>query len=286
MWKALAAIVLVVCGCASVEHDPSQTTTTQPVRSYVVLTGDGTIELRTGEDVHRRASVSGIETIDHVVIGDGIVATRGRDILVLPLDGRAPTTLLRHPSELRFATRSSNGKLLAFSADGGVWLASMNADGTFGEARRISSQFGYDPSFSSDGRFIYFEGNGGLKRFERATGAIQAFVAEQREAHTVRCSPDGRFIAFSCDRALYVYRTEDGGVRQLTSGRAYDRFASFVGDDEIVFFRESAGAAGRSIRSVMSIRADGSNEHELYRGDVELACAVQARGGNGATGTR
>jgi hypothetical protein len=283
---AAAAIVLFACCCSSscwtsaAIKTPSSTRSTDAPLELLILKREGSILRQvtgnTGAAAEKIANVSGLETIDDAVVSQRLVATHGKDVLWISFDRRPPVALLRHESNVRFATISNDAKSLAFSADGGVWLAAAGADGKFADAKRIAPEFGYGPSFSSDGRVVYFEGNGGLKRFDRTTGAVEPFLPKYPRAHTVRCSRDGRFITFSSERALFVYRTDDQSVRKLTDGRAYDRFPSFAGD-EIVFFRESAGGAGGVggglIRSAIGIRADGSNERELYRGDVELVCA-------------
>jgi dipeptidyl aminopeptidase/acylaminoacyl peptidase len=272
MWHALVGIALAIGGCASVKLE-APAPTTQPAAAFLVLRNTRTIDRIVGAIARNLPGAHGIQTMDCIVSGDAIVATRDNEVLLVRLGGGPPVSLLRHPTEVRFATRSRDGKSLAFSADGGVWLASAKPDGTFGDPQRITNEFGYGPSFSSDGRFVYFEGDKGLKRYARETATIEPFLPDQPKAHTVRCSPDGRFIAFSRARALYLYHTDDRSVRKLTDGRAYDRFASFAGD-RVLFFRESSDAAGRSIRSAMSIRTDGWDQRELLRGDVELVCAL------------
>jgi Tol biopolymer transport system component len=100
----------------------------------------------------------------------------------------------------------------------------------------------------------------------------ETFLPKYPDAHTVRCSPDGRFIAFSQDRALYLYHTADGSVRKLTDGNGYDRFPSFVGD-RVIFWRETRSGA----RQAVSIRADATDERVLCEGDIELAIPISRR---------
>jgi Tol biopolymer transport system component len=202
-----------------------------------------------------------------------VVATRGRQILLIPFDLNAePKVLLTHTTPVRFAELSPDGEFLVFSGDltdaPRIFLASRDAQDEFANAKPLAP--GYGPSFSHDGRFIYFErGDDGLARLDGRAGTVEPFLPDNRRAHTVRCSRDGKWIAFSMDRAMYLYRTSDKSVRQLSDGKAYDRFPSFAGDD-VVFFRETSDGKVQ----IVAVRTDGSNERLLERGDVMLACCL------------
>lgn len=246
--------------------------------AFVILQRDGSLKRSDGGAI---ANVRGIETISTASACGGIVATRGNEVLLIPLDGGESTVLFKHATPVRFATMSPNELYLAVSApaprpnDGwNIWLVRRDELDHFSEAKSIYPGFGYDPSFSSDSRFIHFECNGlhgpRIACFNRATGlfAPDAFA----DAYTVRCAQDGKWIAFSKNRALHLYRTSEKSLRKLTDGKSYDRFPSFAGDD-ILFVRETR----EDKQQVVAIRTDGSNERVLYQGDVMLVCALPVK---------
>jgi Tol biopolymer transport system component len=238
----------------------------------VILQRDGTLKRSDGEAV---ANVRGIETIDGSVRDGKIIATRGRDIVRIGIDNGAVETLLTDTEIVRFATISGDGHALlccsVLTEESGIFLAWRDASGKFGNPHFISS--GYGPSISSDSRFIYFErGKTGLARYDMRRGITEPFLPKYAGAHTVRCSPDGRFIAFSSNRALFLYDDTDQSVKKLSNGIAYDRFASFAGE-QVLFFRETR----RGKQQVVTIGTDAKNERVLYEGDVTLVCAVPGK---------
>jgi Tol biopolymer transport system component len=237
--------------------------------AFVVLQRDGRIVRSDGAAI---ADTVGTETMSSVVTTGGLVTTRGEEIVLVPLTGEKPRVILEHRSNVRFAELSPDGSMLAFSSSDApqIFLATRDARGEFTEPKPIAR--GYGPSFSHDGRFIYFEaGEAGLSRFDLREAKTSPFLLDDRGAHTVRCSRDGKWIAFSMDRALYLYRCEDKSVRKLTDGGAYDRFPSFAGN-HILFYRETK--AGEE--QVVTINVDASNERVLYRGDVMSVCSLPA----------
>jgi Tol biopolymer transport system component len=237
---------------------------------FVILTHEGRLVRGEGGAV---GSIRGLETIASSPSDDGLVATRGQEILLLPLArNNEPRLLLKHSTHVRFAELSPDGEFLTFSGSvtdaPEIFLATRDANGEFIRPRSIARGFG--PSFSHHGRVIYFErGENGLAQFDTHTGVTTEFLPDYRRAHSVRCARDGKWIAFSMNRAMYLYRTSDNTVRQLSDGRSYDRFASFVGE-EVLFFRETRDGE----QQVVAIRTDRSNERVLYRGDVMLVIGL------------
>ena len=219
------------------------------------------------------ASVRDLETISSCATIDGLIGTRSREVALVPFDQHGePRVILTHTTPVRFAELSPDREFLAFSAsvtdDPQIFLATRDAHGDFANAKPVAR--GYGPSFSHDGRFIYFErGDEGLARFDVHSGQVEPFLPDNRRAHTVRCSRDGKWIAFSMDRAMYLYRTSDKSARRLSDGKSYDRFASFAGE-EVVFYRETSDGK----EQIIAMRTDGTNERVLYRGDVMLACCL------------
>jgi hypothetical protein len=271
----IVALVMVI-GLIAPAPTPATTQPTHP--TFVILQRDGSLKRSDGGAI---ANVRGIETMSSTSACDGIVATRGNEVLLIPVDGGEPTLLFKHVSPVRFATIAPNELYLAISASSprakdrwNVCLVQRDALDRFTDAKSIYPGFGYDPSFSSDSRLIYFECTGQrgprIACFNRPAGlfAPDAFA----DAYTVRCSPDGKWIAFSKDRALNLYRTSTRSVIRLTDGKSYDRFPSFSGED-ILFVRETRERK----QQVVAIHTDGTNERVLYEGDVMLVCALPAK---------
>jgi hypothetical protein len=249
---------------------PATTQASDP--PFVILQRDGSLKRSDGGAI---ANVRGIETAWANANEEGFVVAQADEIRLLPIDGAESKLLLKYPARLRFAELSPDGEFLVFSAtvtnDPEIFLATRGADERFENPRRIAR--GYGPSFSSDGRFIYFEGRGdGLRRFDAHQSVTEPFLPNYPGAHTVRCSRDGKWIAFSLDRALYVCRTSDQSVTKLTDGKSYDRFPSFIGGD-ILFVRQTR----EDKQQVVAIRTDATNERVLYEGDVMLVCALPAK---------
>jgi Tol biopolymer transport system component len=264
---SIALLISMIIGLLA----PAPATTRASDVAFIVLTRDG--QLVRNDGAPSAKNLRGLETIASCPTLSDIVATRGNEILLVPLDRDVePKVLLKHTAPVRFAELSPDGEFLVFSSnenDGWqVLLAERDAQGEFSQVRRTIA--GYAPSFSHGGRFIYFEqGDKGLIKFEIRSGRWSEFLPDYRRAHTVRCSRDGKWIAFSMNRALYLCDTSDNSVRQLSDGDSYDRFASFAGDD-VVFVREMRDGKQQGV----AMRNDGTNTRVLYEGDVMLVAAL------------
>ena len=253
---------------------PAPGTTRASDVAFIILTRDGQLVRNDGAPIAK--DLRGLETISSCPTSSDIIATRGDEILLVPLDRDGePKVILKHTAPIRFAEVSPDGEFLTFAASVSdmwdIYLATRDAHDRFTNVKSIAR--GYGPSFAHDGRFIYFErGEEGLARFDVHRGVTDAFVSDYPGAHTARCSRDGRWIAFSKERALYLYDTSDNAVRQLSDGGSYDRFASFAGDD-VLFVRQTR----KDKQQVVAIRMDGANERVLYVGDVMLVAAVPVK---------
>ncbi len=221
-----------------------------------------------------------VETIADVASTDGVIATRGRDVLFVPLDGQPAKIALTNLKPVRFATLSPDRTRLACSShDGNGWRVRVarysEADGTFEQARPLTTDHSYSPTFAAEGTAVYFETETGLARADLKTGRVEPFLPEFKKAHSVRCARDGRHIAFSHERALYLHDLRDASTRKLTPGTTYDRFPTFAGD-HLAFYREQPAGEGAHRETLVVMNLDGSGERVLVRGDVTLACFVQA----------
>jgi serine/threonine-protein kinase len=83
----------------------------------------------------------------------------GWDIYLRPLDGSAPTPLIQSSQNDQDPAMSPDGRFLAYSSpeSGGrqVWLTAVPVDG---RRWRVSSDYGREPSWSADGRTLYYHG--------------------------------------------------------------------------------------------------------------------------------
>ena len=83
----------------------------------------------------------------------------GWDIWMRSLDGASPVPLVQSPSNDQQPAISPDGRFLAYSTpeSGGqqVWVIPMPADG---RRWRISSDYGREPTWSADGKTLYYHG--------------------------------------------------------------------------------------------------------------------------------
>jgi Tol biopolymer transport system component len=250
-------------------------TATAPTDRLAILTQRG-IAVQSGGQITFLHGTKDVETISTSTFNHCVIGTRGREIVLVPLDGRAITSTYQHVSTVRFPAVSPDGKSVAFcsagdaQSDGRIWLGTMNDQHKLVDVDSITAHSGYGPTFSSDGRWLYFESNG-LIRMDLQTHATEPFLPEFNGAYTVNCSRDGRYIAFSHERALYIYKTSDQSVKKLTAGQAYDRLATFSGD-QIYFVRHAPDSAGKQSSVVCRMSVNGGEPEVLYQSDAELVC--------------
>jgi Tol biopolymer transport system component len=185
------------------------------------------------------------------------------------------------------ATWSPDGRMIAFSRGSGdardVYV--INADGS--GQRRLTHSPGMDlqPTWSPDGRKIAF-----VSRRERCPSAAagSSYVCGNAEIYVMNAdgtgqrnlthnpasgfysavawSPDGRKMAFSCDRdgnaEIYVMNADGSGQRRLTRNPLSDVVAAWSPDGrKILFERVTDGLTFGSEIYVMN--ADGSGQRRL-----------------------
>jgi dipeptidyl aminopeptidase/acylaminoacyl peptidase len=173
--------------------------------------------------------------------GAALLITDGTRLLELAAASHAPRVLSEGWTKIRFPAISPDGRRIAFSGqlEGGWKIFICERDGS--DLFELTK--GYGPSWSHDGATIFFEGEGtGLYHIPSWGGEPVRFLPEMERAHTIRTSPDGKYIAFSHKGALYRYDVRKRVTGKLTSGAHYDRFASFSADGRwIAFYRQEGG---------------------------------------------
>jgi serine/threonine-protein kinase len=115
-----------------------------------------------------------------------------------PRDGGKPVTLNDGPFDQAMPAFAPGGGWLAFTSDeGGRWQVSARR---LSDGRRVavSTEGGERPSWSADGRWIYFHDGRRVRRasFEATTGAVGApeVVFDRPHARAVAVTPAGRVL--------------------------------------------------------------------------------------------
>jgi Tol biopolymer transport system component len=151
-----------------------------------------------------------------------------RDVYVLPLDGRPVQTVTSSPRQESKPDWAPNGKALVFtdySAQGGIWVARRDSNGTWGAPIRIS-YFGSWPAWSPDSRSIAFVSNilGGALLVVGPDSAPQRVILDRAKdggplAEEPQWSPDGGTIYFkshdAMGRAEFWAVPRNGGTPRL-----------------------------------------------------------------------
>jgi len=163
-------------------------------------------------------------------------------------------------SEASIAVSDLTGDL-AFSYDTGIWVS--HADGT--SARQVTSDGGFDPTWSPDGTSIAYR-----LLTERDDGEIWIVRADGTDAHDLvndpafsdwgpAWSPDGRKIAFNSNRSggltIWVMNADGTGQHQLTKG--HGEYPSWSPDGLRLVY------AGGSYYDIRVVNLDGSDDHAL-----------------------
>jgi Tol biopolymer transport system component len=122
-----------------------------------------------------------------------------------------------------------DGRLLYVSVTSdapGIWI--INADGTAKKRLTATAAYGWLPSVSPDGRYVYFGGGPGhgLRRMESDGSNPQQLLGG--EVSFPQCSPDGKWVVYFTvrgDDGPYLWRlsTAGGEPQQLTYKNAATR---------------------------------------------------------------
>ncbi|NND70645.1 MAG: amidohydrolase family protein, partial [Rhodothermales bacterium] len=170
---------------------------------------------------------------------------------------------------IRDAVTSPDGNMLVFHAVGHLWKKSLPD----GKPQRLTgdSHFEYEPSFSSDGKWIVYttwddENLGGISRIPASGGT--PVKLNQRKGHfrSPRFSPDGTTIvyrrvsgssllgnAYGTDIGIYTMQSSGG---KPTLVRNDGRDARFDPDGNRIYFMSGGGLA----KKYQSVRRDGGDE--------------------------
>jgi tricorn protease len=144
---------------------------------------------------------------------------------------------------LRYPAFSPDGKQIAFSYMGDIWLAP--AEG--GNAIRLTVHPAHDirPRFSPDGKWIAFnsnrEGNYDIFLMPAKGGRPKRLTYHSADDILGDWSPDGRWIVFSSNRdhrfaQIYLLEVETGYVRRLTSDETNLHSPTFSPDGRYIVF--------------------------------------------------
>ncbi len=144
---------------------------------------------------------------------------------------------------LRFPAFSPDGKRIAFSYMGDIWVAP--AEG--GNAIRLTVHPAHDirPRFSPDGKWIAFnsnrEGNYDIFLMPATGGRPKRLTYHSADDILGDWSPDSRWIVFSSNRdhrfvQIYLLEVETGYVRRLTSDETSLHSPTFSPDGLYIFF--------------------------------------------------
>ena len=150
---------------------------------------------------------------------------------------------------------------IAFAFDDGIWVS--NADGT--ERHRLTSDGGFDPTFSPDGRQIAY-------RLLLAADDGEIWVMDSDGGHRrdlvndpdfsdwgPAWSPDGKQIAYSSNRvvglAVWVMDADGSGQHAVTNG--HGEYPAWSPDGMQIVY------AGGTYYDIRIIDADGANDRAL-----------------------
>jgi tricorn protease len=144
---------------------------------------------------------------------------------------------------LRYPTFSPDGKQIAFSYMGDIWVAP--AEG--GNAIRLTVHPAHDirPRFSPNGKWIAFNSNRGgnydIFLMPAKGGKPKRLTYHSADDILGDWSPDGRWIVFSSNRdhrfaQIYLLEVETGYVRRLTSDEASLHSPTFSPDGRYIVF--------------------------------------------------
>jgi TolB protein len=219
-------------------------------RRVVTLTPRGMAESQqTWSPVAPRLAVWRFGAVDgkvgiYIVSGSG-----GRYRLVMP-SGSEPTW-------------SPDGRKIAYSGKGGLFV--MNADGT--NPRLVRQDVSGFADWSSDGRrFVLVKqsagGNSHIFVMNVNGGPLRRLTKSCQRDYAPAWSPDGRRIAFTCDREnsdIFSANVDGTDLRRLTTNPKSDYFPAWSPDGRWLAY---VSYTGKNV-SVWVMRSDGTSRKRI-----------------------
>ncbi len=176
------------------------------------------------------------------------------------------------PLGMRYPAISPDGRRLAFSYQGDIWLAPTDQSQ---DARRITSHPAHDmrPCWSPDGRWLLFtsmrSGSADVYIVAAQGGTPRRLTFHQAHDEGVDWSPDGKWVLFQSDRenvsALYRVAVTGGLPQRLVGGFwNYTYNGAWSPDGSTLLF--NAGMEGRFYWWRKGYR--GPNNADIYAFDI------------------
>lgn len=201
-----------------------------------------------------------------VVIGDGLRA-------INPVTGKEIKSLHLPDANATDATWSPDGKQLAYTAPGGLWVVDVST----GESQQIMycgmDAYACFPAWSPDGARIAVADGHQFKLIDPDGGNPTTLPAPSGSIQPT-WSPDGRQIAFQAiegygtdpqQRRLYVINRDGSGLSLLIDGEAWD--PSWSPDGSTIAYIASTptdvDGSEQYMQHVMLLELDGSEPREL-----------------------
>ena len=177
------------------------------------------------------------------------------------------------PKMIRNVVTSPDGKLVVFSALGHLYKKTLPN----GEPRRItsSSDFEFEPSFSSDGNHILYvswndEETGAIYKLNLATGISTKITSEKGIYRTPSYSPDGKNIiflkesgnsnqgyAYTKNTGIYIMDADGKNRKFITKNGEYPLYSQ---DGKRIFLQTGGTYFGELEKKLISVNLDGKDE--------------------------
>jgi Tol biopolymer transport system component len=156
------------------------------------------------------------------------MAEGDKDIVRLPLAGGEPEDLVTGEGD-QFMARMAPDGALVYVENGGEEEIILYKDGT---TKNLSQSPGLDlmPSFSTDGRLVYFTSNRGgdydLFVVNRDGSGLKELITLESSEGRAAVSPDGQYLAVASDQDgeldIYIFSSDGEMLEQLTQNEAED----------------------------------------------------------------
>jgi tricorn protease len=189
--------------------------------------------------------------------GDRVLLNARGDIWTLPVEKGTPRNLTNTSGVFeRDPAGSPDGKWIAYFSDatGEYELYVMNSDGS--SARQLTRSgpgFRFRPAWSPDSTRIAFVDQSNTIFIHTIAGnETRRIAADEWDSQPqVRWSPDSSWLAYNkmgenLHRSLWLYNTDTGSARQITSGMFDDNSPSFDPAGNYLFFDSTRNFAAPS----------------------------------------